>query len=120
MEFHEKKAIYLQIADYISEMILKKHWNAGDKVPSIRELAIEISVNPNTVTRTYAYLEEQQIIEMQRGIGYFVALKASGKILALYRKEFLEKDLPQVFRTMKLLNINFDELKKLYSKEIQS
>ena len=73
MEFIGQKAIYLQIVDYICEQILKKEKQEGDRIASIRELAVSIEVNPNTVVRSYAYLEEHQIIVKQRGVGYFIA-----------------------------------------------
>ena len=56
MEFRDNKAIYLQIADFICERILLKQWAVGDKIPSVRELAVQLEVNPNTVARTVEFL----------------------------------------------------------------
>lgn len=120
MEFLSKKAIYLQIADYVCEQILLKNWQENDKIPSIRELAITLEVNPNTVTRTYAYLEENEIIVIQRGIGYFVANKAYDYVVALKRKEFLNNDLPQMFHSMDLLNITIKEFKQFFDQRRKS
>ena len=114
MDFHSKKAIYLQIADYICEQILQKKLNSGDKIASIREMAISSEVNPNTVVRTYAYLEEKRIIVKQRGIGYFVAENAYANTLQLKKSVFLQQELPAVFRSIDLLGISFAELQKLY------
>ncbi len=72
MEFKEKQAIYLQIGEHVCENILRKQWKEGDKIPSIREMAIGIEVNPNTVMRAYNYLQDMGIISNKRGIGYFV------------------------------------------------
>ncbi|TDI71601.1 MAG: GntR family transcriptional regulator, partial [Bacteroidetes bacterium] len=44
----------------------------GDKIPSVRELAAETGVNPNTIVRTYSELQSQQIIDNKRGVGFFV------------------------------------------------
>jgi DNA-binding transcriptional regulator YhcF (GntR family) len=55
MEFRENQAIYLQIAELICERILLKQWASEDKVPSVRELAVQLEVNPNTVMRTYDF-----------------------------------------------------------------
>ena len=52
MEFKEPKGIYLQIADQICIRILQDEWGAGERIPSIRELAVELGVNPNTVTKS--------------------------------------------------------------------
>ena len=76
MEFQESQAIYLQIADMLCENVLSGAWKPGDRVPSIRELAESIAVNPNTVVRAYSYLQDHAIIHNQRGIGYFVAENA--------------------------------------------
>jgi hypothetical protein len=59
MEFRENQAIYLQIAELICERILLKQWASEDKVPSVRELAVQLEVNPNTVMRTYDFLEQK-------------------------------------------------------------
>ena len=77
MEFTQPQAIYLQIGDYICENILRRSWHGGDRIPSIRELAMDVQVNPNTVTRTYAYLQDQGIIFNRRGIGYLSAAASS-------------------------------------------
>lgn len=111
MEFQEQKAIYLQIADRIEENILTERWT--DRIPAIRELAIELKVNPNTVARTYAYLEAQGIIHTQRGVGYFVASDAIAKILSLRKTVFLEKTAPEFFKTMSLLGLSLEDLKEM-------
>ena len=53
MEFSDPKGIYQQIADQIRERVLQGEWQAGERIPSIRELAIDLGVNPNTVTKSY-------------------------------------------------------------------
>jgi GntR family transcriptional regulator len=68
------------------------------------------------VMRTYEFLQQQEIIYNQRGIGYFVAAGAVKNALQYRRNEFLEKDLPQVFRNMYLLGMDPDELKPRFEK----
>jgi len=116
MQFRESQAIYLQIADYVCERILLKEWKPQERIPSVRELAVQLEVNPNTVMRTYEFLQQQEIIYNQRGIGYFVAAGAMKNALQYRRNEFLEKDLPQVFRNMYLLGMDPDELKPRFEK----
>ena len=116
MQFRESQAIYLQIADYVCEKILLKEWPPGERIPSVRELAIQLEVNPNTVMRTYEFLQQQAVIFNQRGIGFFAANDAITQATR-YRKElFVEKDLPQVFRSLFLLGMELDELKTGYEK----
>jgi GntR family transcriptional regulator len=117
MEFKERQAIYLQIGEYICENILRKKWREGDKIPSIRDMAVSIEVNPNTVMRTYSYLQDMGIIYNKRGIGYFVAENSYQKTLGLKKKNFIDHELPQFFKTMTLLKITLDDLKHFYDKE---
>lgn len=114
MQFNESQAIYLQIADYVCEKILLKQWNAADKIPSVRELAVQLEVNPNTVMRTYDFLQQQQVIYNQRGIGFFVGADALQIALAYRKNQFIEKDLPQVFHNMQLLNMSIEEISARY------
>jgi DNA-binding transcriptional regulator YhcF (GntR family) len=114
MEFRQNEAIYLQIADLACENVLSGSWKPGDRIPSVRELAGDIEVNPNTVVRTYGYLQDQGIIQNQRGLGYFVAERAPEVTRELMRRTFVTRDLPRVFRTMDLLGMGIEELRGLY------
>ncbi|MBC8344373.1 MAG: GntR family transcriptional regulator [Bacteroidetes bacterium] len=114
MEFREKEAIYMQIADEFAVKILLSKWKADEKVPSVRQLAIELEVNPNTVMRTYAYLQENNIIYNKRGIGYFVGMDAKNIILEMMKKRFKEDELPEIFKKMKLLSIDMKELESYF------
>jgi GntR family transcriptional regulator len=114
VNFNQDRAIYLQIANYITEHILSRKWKEGDRLPSVRDLAISIEVNPNTVMHTYNYLQEKGIIYNQRGIGYFIADDALDNTRNLCREEFFNEQLPQVFKNMLLLSVDKKEIEKLY------
>jgi len=116
MEFKESQAIYLQIADHLCEQILLDKWKPDDRIPSVRELAVQLEVNPNTVMRTCEYLQQYDIIYNKRGIGYFVAENAGKKIIELKKERFLANELPQFFRNIYLLDMELDELKPHYEK----
>lgn len=92
MEFSENKPIYLQIADSIMDSIMRGELPAGERLPSVRDYAVNAAVNPNTVMRTFTWLQQQELIFMKRGIGYFVADDASGRILGMRRKNFIEHE----------------------------
>jgi GntR family transcriptional regulator len=111
MEFRDNKAIYLQIAEFICERILLKQWAVGDKIPSVRELAVQLEVNPNTVARTVEFLQQKDIIFTKRGMGYFVSDEAVEKVMAFKKDDFLQNDLPLFFKNIQLLGIDFEELK---------
>lgn len=114
MEFRDNKAIYLQIAEYVCEHILLGKWKAEEKVPSVRELAVELEVNPNTVMRTYELLQNKNIINNKRGIGFFITDDAIKHVKSYRKVLFMEDELPVVFRNIYLLNIGFDELEGKY------
>jgi GntR family transcriptional regulator len=116
MQFRESTAIYLQIADYICERILLKQWKTAERIPAVRELAVQLEVNPNTVMRTYEFLQGQNIIHNQRGIGYFVSPDAIKNATQYRKTEFIEKELPNIFRNIYLLGMDVDELRARYEK----
>lgn len=120
MEFRESKAIYLQITDYVSEQILLQNWKINEKILSVRELASRLEVNPNTVARAYELLQGQELIQNKRGIGFFVSTDAIKKIKILKREAFKEKELPQFFRNIYLLDIAFDDLRDAYNNYIKN
>ena len=114
MEFQKKDAIYLQIADLMCERILRGTWPENERIPSVRELAVTLEVNPNTVMRTYAYLQESEIIFNKRGIGYFVAEDGRQATRRLLKSNFVRNELPRVFNTLELLGLDFEELYALF------
>ncbi|MEO5564492.1 MAG: GntR family transcriptional regulator [Chitinophagaceae bacterium] len=116
MQFRESRSIYLQIADFICERILLKQWKADERIPAVRELAVQLEVNPNTVMRTYEFLQGQNIIYNQRGVGYFVSADAVKKATEYRKAEFIDKELPNIFRNIYLLDMDMDELKPRYEK----
>ena len=111
MEFQNGKSIFLQIADRITDKVLSGEYQAGNKIPSVRELASEVGVNPNTIMRTYSELQSMNIIENKRGIGYFVNSEAKEVILKSKREEFFYKILPDFLRQAAILGITKDELR---------
>ncbi|MEO6456469.1 MAG: GntR family transcriptional regulator, partial [Ginsengibacter sp.] len=113
------EAIYLQIAEYVCEQILLNKWHLGDKILSIRDLAVAMEVNPNTVQRAYDLLQQRDIITNKRGIGYFIEDDALERILTFRREQFIQNELPVFFRNLYLLKMNFKEVKQLYEQYIE-
>ncbi len=114
MDFDNSKPIYLQIVDFFYENILVKRWQEGERIPSVREIAVMVEVNPNTAMRAFAHLQDQQVIYNKRGIGYFVAEEGYVRVLEIKRTEFKEVILPDVFKKMRLLNVEFEEVRASY------
>ena len=119
MQFKENPAIYIQIAEYVCEQILLKKWKLGDKIISIRDLAVSMEVNPNTVQRAYDFLQQRDIITNKRGVGYFVEDDAMDRILGFRREQFIENELPVFMRNIYLLKIDFKEIKILFDQFVK-
>lgn len=114
MDFNANKAIYVQIAEHVCEHIMLGTWKNEEKVPSVRDLAVQLEVNPNTVMRTYDLLQQKAIIANKRGIGFFLTTDAVAQVKAYRKAMFLEEELPQLFRNIYLLDIGLEELQKRY------
>ncbi len=110
MDFMKQKPIYLQIADRLMEQIMAG--KVEERMPSVREVAALMGVNPNTVVRTFDHLQANEIIFQRRGVGYFVSADARERILAEQRREFLEDDLPVIRKRINALGITIEELTK--------
>ena len=116
MKFQPTKGIFLQIADNICEKVLNDTFAPGTKIPSVRELALETGVNPNTIVRAYSELQAREIIENRRGIGFFVNPEAKQVIHKRKKAEFFDQVLPEFVRQASLLGISTDELREVMSK----
>ena len=119
MEFNNSNSIYIQIADRLCEQILDNQISGEDRIPSVREYAANIQVNPNTVMRTYGLLQDRGILYNKRGIGYFVSETAKEIVMKTKKDEFIKESLPEIFKMMDLLKIDFKELEKLYKSSIK-
>jgi len=116
MNFSKEIPIYLQIENIILENILSKKWQTNDRIPSVREFAASLEVNPNTVQRTFSRLQEYGILENRRGVGYFVSDTALSMVQKIVRKQIFEEQIPKLFKSMKLLNIDKKELVEFIEK----
>ncbi len=116
MEFRDNEAIYLQIAAFVSENILLGKWPAEQKILSVRDLAVELEVNPNTVMRSYEFLQNQGVIYNKRGLGLYVAPDGPDKVKTYRKERFIQQDLPVFFRNIYLLDIEPEDLQQWYEK----
>lgn len=114
MEFKDRQSIYLQIADHICDGILQGKWQPGERIPSVRELAVLMEVNPHTILRSYEYLQNRNIIFNKRGLGYSVSASGKEQIITSRKERFIEQELPLFLSTLILLNIGMDEVKAHY------
>jgi GntR family transcriptional regulator len=114
MEFRDNEAIYLQIGGYVSQNILLGKWPAEHRLPSVRDLAMELQVNLNTVMRSYEHLQSLGVIYIKRGLGFFVAPDGYEKVRAYRKERFIQQDLAAFFTNVHLLEIDKEELLRWY------
>lgn len=112
MTFNSERAIYLQMADRICDEILSGTYADDARIPSVREYAVSLEVNSNTAVKAYEQLARDGIIYTRRGLGYFVTAGARERILEARRHAFLSQTVPDLFRQMRLLGIDMEELEK--------
>ncbi|MBO6012182.1 MAG: GntR family transcriptional regulator [Bacteroidales bacterium] len=113
MEFQTNaQPIFLQIYDLLCDRVLRGEIKPDEQIPSVRELAVLLEVNPNTVMRTIERLLQQEIIYSKRGKGNFLAPEAESIIREVRTKRFLEEKLPALASEMKLLHFDPKQLQK--------
>ena len=115
MNYNTNQSIFVQIAERICDRVLSGDYQADARIPSVRELAVEMEVNPNTVMRSYERLQANGIIYNKRGIGYFISPAAEKEIRRMRHNQFVEEVLPSVFKEMHLLGVDLEELANAYN-----
>lgn len=115
MNYNNHQSIFIQIADRICDRILNGDYQADGRIPSVRELGVEMEVNPNTVVRSFERLQVHEIIYNKRGLGYFVSPQAEQQIRHMRHSQFMDETLPDIFREMQLLGITLDDVAIAYN-----
>ncbi|MEK3877432.1 MULTISPECIES: GntR family transcriptional regulator [unclassified Paenibacillus] len=108
IEFDNNQPIYLQIMNYIKGEIITGKLKPGDKIPSVRELAAELQINPNTVQRTFQELERETIVETRRGMGRYVT--GSEETILTIKKEMAQEVLDRFIRGMQELGFQGEDI----------
>ena len=111
-QFNDSQPIFVQIRQRIVEMILKKAVGEGEALPSVRQIATDLSVNPLTVTKAYDGLVDIGVVESRRGMGMYVQPGARDKLLSHERQKFLAEDWPRIIAQIKALELDPQSLLK--------
>lgn len=115
MIFKEGQPIYVQIAERISDEILAGTYAADTRVPGVREYSCLLEVNVNTAAKAFDLLLRRGVLYNRRGLGTFVTPEARQLIGDMRRREFVESELPDLFRRMQLLGIAFEEVSRAHA-----
>jgi len=114
IDYKDATPIYEQIVQRFKSLIVKGVLKPDDKMPSVRTLAMELSINPNTIQKAYMQLEQQGFIYTVKGRGNFVAGDVGLKDIK--RKEIFDK-LSAIIRESKESGIEMGELIDFISEE---
>ncbi len=115
--FRENTPIYQQIKEIMIQRIISGVWAEDELIPSVRSMAKELGVNPNTVMRTVTELQAQEILVIDRGIGNNLARGAKEKLRIEGVKSFTAKEVPIIVSKAKMLGMKKEKLIELIEGE---
>lgn len=107
-ELDNGRPIYLQLMERIQQDIISGVYNAGDKLPSVRDLALSAAVNPNTMQKALAELERSGLVNSQRTSGRFITKDNS--LLKKTKKGLASRHIHEFFDKMNLLGFQEKEI----------
>jgi GntR family transcriptional regulator len=110
VDFRSEEPLYLQIARQIEELVGNGTLQVGDQLPTVREMAAELSINFNTVARAYRLLDESRIISTQRGRGTYIWEKPTEETRHLLKEAALEDVLLEMIARVESRGYSFDEI----------
>lgn len=100
------RPVYLRLRDLIAAAIIEGRYRDGDMLPSVRAFATEQGANPLTVAKAYQQFQADGLVEVQRGVGMFVAEGAADKLRRIERDAFMEEEWPDIRARMERLGID--------------
>ncbi len=108
MQFNTRAPVYLQVVDYFKKKMALGELKAGDEMPSRRELANDLKINPNTVQKAFKEMEDQQLITTERNRPSRVT--TDGTVLAQIRSEIVDDAVAVFVEAIQELDVSVDEL----------
>jgi GntR family transcriptional regulator len=106
LDWNDAQPIYRQLRDRVVAMMLDGDLRDGDPLPSVRQVASDLRVNPLTVLKSYQGLVDEQLIEKRRGLGMYVRPGARQLLLQDERDRFLNSEWPRVVETIQRLGLD--------------
>ena len=105
--FDNDRPIYIQLVEQLKEYIVSGKFKAGEKLPSVRDFAMQIKVNPNTVQKALAEIENQRLIYTERTNGKFVT--ENEELIENVKKELANQKVQKYFQDMNKLGIDKED-----------
>lgn len=109
-DWTEDQPIYRQLRDKVVAAIMEGALPEGDALPSVRNVAVDLQINPLTASKAYQELVMEGLVEKKRGLGMFVVDGARSKLMEVERERFLSEEWPRVMETITRLGLSAETL----------
>jgi GntR family transcriptional regulator len=109
-----RESIYLQIVSQIKHLVASGHLKIGEQLPTVRQLATNLQLNPNTVARAYNRLIQEGVIAAQQGRGTYVYQMPSSSQNRRRLRERMVAEVEELLRDAERLGCEADELEKIW------
>jgi GntR family transcriptional regulator len=109
LDFRSAEPLYLQIAGQIEQMVVRGDLKVSDQLPTVRELAMELRINFNTVARAYRFLDEARLISTQRGRGTYIWEEPTSATLEQLRRLRLNEMTSHYLEGIRRLGFTLEE-----------
>ena len=119
VDYESGVPIYAQIIEQIKHLVATGRLKPGDQLPTIRQLAVDLRVNPNTVVHAYHELDSQGVISSQQGRGTFIAERRGEGRLAAMRKERLRAIMAGALLEALSLGYTAEEIRKAFEAQLE-
>lgn len=116
-ELQSDRPIYLQLLEYIQLQIISGKYSPGERLPSVRDLAMEAAVNPNTMQKALAELERIGLVYTQRTAGRFIT--EDEKMIKELKNSFAKEHIKEFFEKMNLLGFSKEEIINLIQDSVK-
>lgn len=113
IDYQDRRPIYEQIVERIQLLIVKGAYSEGVQLPSVRQMASDLSINPNTIQKAYSILEKDGYIYAVKGRGMFVSVSDN---LAESKRQTVRENLECLLTEGKSLGVTGDECRKIVDK----
>lgn len=111
-DWTDDQPIYRQLKDKVVTAIMEGALVEGEALPSVRNVAVDMQINPITASKAYQELVMDGLVEKRRGLGMFVIEGARDKLLEAERERFMKEEWPRVLETIRRLGLDADALLK--------
>jgi GntR family transcriptional regulator len=106
----QSRPVYLRLRDLVAAAIIEGRYREGEMLPSVRALAAEQGANPLTVAKAYQQFQADGLVDVQRGVGMYVAAGAAEKLRQAERARFLGEEWPDLKARIRRLGLDPAEL----------